>query len=132
LKSYWVIEYLPLYVLWILLWRFYRWIFVFATRISTVAHYENFDIVTRKCQQKIMKVYFQTWRPFEILLGNGIFAPLSIMETLLKVLKWNFRLGNVDFDRGTLRKYWNRNTKMSPKNDEKRFSNMNNFWNPIG
>jgi hypothetical protein len=36
---------------------------------------------------------------------NGILAPLRIMDSTLKVLKLNFRLGNADFDRGTLRKY---------------------------
>jgi hypothetical protein len=80
----------------------------------------------------MMKVEFQPWITFEILSGNGIFAPLRIMDTFLKVLKLNFRLGNVDFDSGTLKKYWNRNTKISPKNDESRISTMNNFWNPIG
>jgi hypothetical protein len=60
----------------------------------------------------MMKADFQPWITFEILSGNGIFAPLRIMDTLLKIFKLNFRLGNVDFDRGTLRKYWNRNTKI--------------------
>jgi hypothetical protein len=83
-------------------------------------------------EKKMMKVDFQTWITFEILWGNGIFAPLRIMDTPLNVLKLNFRLGNADFDRGTLRKYLNRNTKMSTINDESRFSNMNNFSNPIG
>jgi hypothetical protein len=79
-----------------------------------------------------VKVDFKTWITFEILWGNGILASLRIMDTHLKVLNFNFRLGNADFDRGTLRKYWNRNTKMSKKNDESRFSNIKNFWNPIG
>jgi hypothetical protein len=60
------------------------------------------------------------------------YSPLYVLWTPLEVLKLNYRLGNEDFDRGTLRKYWNRNTKMSTKNDESGFSNMNNFWNPIG
>jgi hypothetical protein len=94
---------------------------------ADIAHYENLEIVTRKCQQKMMKVDFQLWITFEILWGNGILAPLCIMDTPLKVLKLNFRLGNADFDRGKLWKSWNRNTKMSTKNDESRFSNMNNF-----
>jgi hypothetical protein len=83
----------------------------------------------------MMKVDFQTWITFEILLSNEIFAHLRIMDTPSKVLKFNFRLGNLDFDRGTLRKYENRNTKIESskvKNDESRISNMNNFWNPIG
>jgi hypothetical protein len=79
-----------------------------------------------------MKVDFQLWIIFEIPWGNGILAPLRIMGTPLQVLKLNFCLGNEDFDRGKLWKSWNRNTKMSTKNDESRFSNMNNFWNPIG
>jgi hypothetical protein len=61
----------------------------------------------------MMKVDFQPWITFEILSGYEIFAPLRIKDTLLNVLKLNFRLGNVDFDRGTIRKYWNRNTKIS-------------------
>jgi hypothetical protein len=101
-------------------------------RISTMANYENLEIVTRKSQQKLMKVDFQTWITLKILWGNEILAPLRIMDTPLKVLKLNLRLGNVDFDRGILRKYLNRNTKMSTINDESRFSFMNNFWNPIG
>jgi hypothetical protein len=95
-------------------------------------HYENLWIVTRKCQQKMMKEDFQLWITFEILWSNGILAPLRIMDTPLKTLKLNFRLGNADFNRGKLWKSWNRNTKISTKNDESRFSNMNNFWNPIG
>jgi hypothetical protein len=67
-----------------------------------VAHYENHEIIIRKCQQKIIKVAFQTGITFEILWGNGIFSPLRIIGTPLKVLKLNFRLGNADFDRGTL------------------------------
>jgi hypothetical protein len=42
-------------------------IFVWVTWISTMAHYENLEMVTRKCQQKMMKVDFQTWITFEIL-----------------------------------------------------------------
>jgi hypothetical protein len=67
-----------------------------------VANYENLEIVTRKCQQKIIKVDFQTGITFEILWGNGIFAPLRIMDTPLKVLKLNFLLCNADFNRCTL------------------------------
>jgi hypothetical protein len=92
-----------------------------------MAHSKSIEIVKQKCQQKMMKVDFQTWVTFKILWGNGIFAPLRIMNTPLKVLKLNFRLGNADFDRGTLQKYWNRKTKISRKNDESRFSNMNNL-----
>jgi hypothetical protein len=33
---------------------------------------------------------------------NGILAPLRIMDTPLKVLKFNFRLGNAYFHHGTL------------------------------
>jgi hypothetical protein len=52
-----------------------------------------------------MKVDFQTRITFEILWGNEPFAPVRIMDTPLKVLKLNFRLGNADFDRdGTLSK----------------------------
>jgi hypothetical protein len=57
----------------------------------------------------MMKVYFQTWITFEIQWGNEIFAPLRIMYIPLKILKLNYRLGNADFDRGTLWKSWNRN-----------------------
>jgi hypothetical protein len=67
-----------------------------------VAHYENLEMVTRKFQQKIVKVDFRTWITFEILWGYGIFAPRRIMNTPLKVLKFNFGLGNADFNRGTL------------------------------
>jgi hypothetical protein len=67
-----------------------------------VAHYENLEIVTRKFQQKMMKVAFQPRRTFEILSGNEIFAHLRIMDTFMKILKLNFCLGNADFDRGTL------------------------------
>jgi hypothetical protein len=49
-----------------------------------MAHYQNLEIVTRKCQQKMMKVDFQTWITFKILWGNGTFAPLRVMDTLLK------------------------------------------------
>jgi hypothetical protein len=67
-----------------------------------MAHYENLEIVTRKWQQKMMKVDFQLYITFEILRDNGIFAPLLIMDTPWKVLKFNFRLGNADFQHGTL------------------------------
>ena len=67
-----------------------------------MAHYENIEIVTRKFLQKMIKVDFKPCITFEILWGNGIFAPLRIMDTPLKVLKLNFRLGNADFDHGTL------------------------------
>jgi hypothetical protein len=67
-----------------------------------VAHYENLEIVTRKFQQKMMKVDFQPSITFEILSGYDIFAHLRIMDTFLKILKLNFCLGNADFDRGTL------------------------------
>jgi hypothetical protein len=80
----------------------------------------------------MMNADFQTWITFEILLGNWVFAYQRIMDTPLRVLTLNFRLGNADYDRGTLWKSWNFNTKISTKNDESRFSNMNNFWNPIG
>jgi hypothetical protein len=50
----------------------------------------------------MMKVDFQTGIIFEILWGNGIFSSLRIRDTPLKVSKLNFRLGNADFDRGTL------------------------------
>jgi hypothetical protein len=53
-----------------------------------------------------MKVDFQPWIFLEILSGNGIFAPLRIKKNPLNVLKLNFWLGNVDLDRGILRKYW--------------------------
>jgi hypothetical protein len=33
------------------------------------------------------------------------FSLLIMMDTPLKVLKLNFRIGYVDYDRGTLRKY---------------------------
>jgi hypothetical protein len=79
-----------------------------------------------------MKVDFEPWITFEILSGNDIFAPLRFKDTFMKILKLNFRLGNVDFGRGTLQKYWNRNTKISTKNDESSFSTMKNFWNSIG
>jgi hypothetical protein len=65
-------------------------------------HYENLEIVTRNLQKKMMKVDFQLRITFEILQGNGIFAPLLIMDTPLKVLKLNFRLSNADFQHGTL------------------------------
>jgi hypothetical protein len=67
-----------------------------------MAHSESIEIVTRKFLQKMMKVDFQPCITFEILSGNGIFAPLRIMDTPLKILKLNFRLGNTDLDRGTL------------------------------
>ncbi len=76
-----------------------------------------------------MKIDFITWITFEILLGNWIFAWIELniatprfMGTPFEVLKLNFHLGNADFDRGTLRKYLNRNMKISTKNDESRFS----------
>jgi hypothetical protein len=50
----------------------------------------------------MMKVDFQTEITFVILLGNEIISPLRIIDTPLKVLTLNFRLGNADFDRGTL------------------------------
>jgi hypothetical protein len=37
-------------------------------------------------EKKMMKVDFQTWITFEILWGNGIFAPLRIMDTPLEDL----------------------------------------------
>jgi hypothetical protein len=67
-----------------------------------VAHYENLEVQTRKCRQKIMKVDFKTRITFDIPFGNGIFSPLCIKDTPLKVLKLYFCLGNADFDRGTL------------------------------
>jgi hypothetical protein len=54
----------------------------------------------------MMKVDFKPWISFKILSGNEIFPPLRIMDTFLKILKLNFRLGNADFDRGTLWKSW--------------------------
>jgi hypothetical protein len=50
-----------------------------------LAHSENVEIVTRKYQPQMMKVDFQTWNTFEILLGNWIFATLRIMDTPLKI-----------------------------------------------
>jgi hypothetical protein len=88
-------------------------------------------------EQKIRPKY-KAWNIFKhkyllkYLLGNWIFSPLRIMDNHLKVLTLNFRLGNADFHHGILWESWNGNTKISPANDEKRFSNMNNFWNPIG
>jgi hypothetical protein len=96
---------------------------------GTVGKYWNRN--TKIFKKKIMEVDFQIWITFLILLGNWIFANLRIMDTPLTVLTLNLLLGNADFDRGTLQKYWNRNTKMSTRNDKSRFSNMNNFWNPF-
>jgi hypothetical protein len=73
-----------------------------VTWISTFAHYENLVIVTRKFKTKMMKVDFQTGITFEILWGNGIFSPLRIIGTPLKVLKLNFGFGNADFNLCTL------------------------------
>ncbi len=70
-----------------------------------MAHSESIEIVTQKFLQKMMKVDFQPLITFEILTGNEIFVRLHIKDTPLKVLKFNFRFGNADFDNGTLRKY---------------------------
>ena len=81
---------------------------------------------SRKGKQKLMKEELQTWITFKILWCNWIFASLRIKDTLLKVLKLSFRLGNADLNSGTPGKYWNRNTLT--KSDVKRTSNMNYFW----
>jgi hypothetical protein len=92
-NTYWVIEYFSLYVLWTITWRFKRWIFVWVTRISTIAHCENLEMVTRKFLRKMMKKDFQTLITFEILLGNWIFTYLRIMENPLRVFKIDFSFG---------------------------------------